>query len=295
MWNQVVLVASGLACGWSLVHLWSVPAKQVRGQRIRLALGLLAGLSMVVWLAVSSLAAAVVGLMIMAGTALVAYAANARQVNRIPQALPPHEAKCTGSTEPRTVVILVTGAEPRSYNGPEYWARAFLDEPNAPHWFLRPRTYARVRRAYAFMGDVHPLSTVLDGLLERIYGRLGPIEIRVSWLGEERTFLADLVGILDAGFNRLVLLPLEQEPRLHKRLHELVERSGINDALQIIAYSPAVMVTATALPERTTRLERLAKGLPVQVPLVNEKEELCIAGAVAEGLNQAEALSWQRF
>ncbi|MCE5257452.1 MAG: hypothetical protein LLG44_00135 [Chloroflexi bacterium] len=176
MWNEVVLLASGLACGWSLVNLLAAPREQVRGIWVRLLLGAAAGLGMVIWLAVSSLSSGLAGLIIVAGTALIAYAANAKQVNRQPIVFPPHQPNVAADAA-GSAVLLVTVAEPSQYNGPAYWSQALLLEDKVPHWMTRPRAYAHIRQAYALMGDSFPLDAELAALTHRLSATLPEVHI----------------------------------------------------------------------------------------------------------------------
>jgi len=109
MWNEVILLASGLGLGWSLVNLMVCPAEQVRSNLLTLTLAGCAGLVMVVWLAVSSLSSGLAAVLVVLGTAVIAYAANARQANRQPAALPPHPPSVSPNAA-GSAVLLVTNA-----------------------------------------------------------------------------------------------------------------------------------------------------------------------------------------
>ena len=278
MWNRVLLLASGLACGWMIVHLWSVADRDIRGQRTRLIIGLVAGLGLVVWLSWSVFSAGLLGLGVFGITALIAYAANARQVNRVGNALPPRAPRIPEQLNAGTVVLLITCAEPAHYTGPSYWARALRQYPLSSHWFLWPNRYARIRLAYRVMGGRHPLDTVIGLLSTGLETRLSvPLAMHYAYLGEERTFLAALVSLAEEGFNQLVLVPLEDEKDVIDRLHDLVARSGVADTPLTITYARPLNLAITAKTQRERRLAGLLKGEAVTVPIVNpsEVDELC--------------------
>lgn len=300
MWNRVLLLASGLACGWMIVHTWSVADQDIRGQRIRLILGAVAGLGLVAWLSWSVFSAGLLGLSVFGITALVAYAANARQVNRVGHALPPRPPKMPEQLNAGTVVLLITSAEPAHYTGPSYWARALRQYPLAPHWFLWPNRYARIRMAYRVMGGTHPLDAVIGSLSTGLENCLNaPSVMRYAYLGEERAFLAVLVNLAEEGFGRLVLVPLEDAKDVVDRLHDLVTRSGIADTPLAITYARPLNLAATAKAQREQRLASLLKGEAISVPVVNpsEVDELCskvsaylaaVASGSADGLIQEQ-------
>lgn len=273
MWNRVLLLASGLACGWMIVHMWSVADQDIRGQRARLILGAVAGLGLVVWLSWSVFSAGLLGFSVFGITALIAYAANARQVNRVGHALPPRPPRIPEQSNAGTVFLLITSAEPVHYTGPSYWARALRQYPLAPHWFLWPNRYARIRLAYRVMGGNHPLDALLGPLSSSLGNCLNaPSAMRYTYLGEERTFLAVLVNLAEEGFNRLVLVPLEDEKDVGDRLHDLVTRSGIGDSSVAITYARPMNLAATAKTQREKRLAGLLKGEAVTVPIVNPND-----------------------
>jgi hypothetical protein len=276
-YNQILLLASGLACGWMVVHTWSVADQDLKGQRIRLIIGVFAGLGLVIWLSWSVISAGLLGLIVFGATALIAYAANARQVNRVGHALPPRAPKTPEKLNAGTVILLVTSAEPLHYTGPSYWARALRQYSLAPYWFVWPRMYSRVRQAYRVMEGIHPLDAVIGSLSESLRNCLDiHSTVRYAYLGEERTFLSVLVNLAEEGFNRLVLVPLEDEEQVADRLHDLVTRSGITDTQPVVTYAHPVQLTATAKAERERRLVGLLKGQAVTVlpVLSNEVDEL---------------------
>ncbi|MHB1355896.1 MAG: hypothetical protein ACYCZF_07960 [Anaerolineae bacterium] len=273
MYNRILLLASGLACGWMIVHTWSVADHDIRGQRIRLIIGIVVGLGLVGWLSWSVFTAGLVGLVVFGATALIAYAANARQVNRLGYALPPRVPKIPEQLDTGTVILLVTSAEPTHYTGPGYWARALRQYTPAPNWFFWPRVYSRIRLAYRVMGGAHPLDVILASLSSGVGNCLSaPSAIHYAYLGEERAFLAVLVNLAEQGFNRLVLVLLEDEKEVYDRLHDLVARSGILDTPLVITYARPNNLAATDKAQREQRLACLVKGEIVTVPAVNPSE-----------------------
>jgi len=261
-----------------IVHTWSVADQDIKGQRIRLIIGIAAGLGLVVWLSWSVVSAGLFGLVVFSITALIAYAANTRQVNRLEHALPPRVPKIPGQLDAGTVVLLITSAEPMHYTGPGYWARMLRQYSLAPHWFTWPHVYSRIRLAYRTMGGTHPLEAILTSLSSSLSNSLNVSSATpYAYLGEERAFLAVLVNLAEEGFDQLVLVPLEDEKQVADRLHDLVARSGILDTPLLITYARPHNLVATDIAEREKRLARLIKGEVVTVPAVkpSEVDALC--------------------
>ncbi|MHB9034457.1 MAG: hypothetical protein ACYC6L_15605 [Anaerolineae bacterium] len=289
MWNNVVLLASGLALGWTLVNWLVGPQKDVRGNLIRLCMAAAVGLGMAAWLSVTSLSSGLAGLIVVVATAFIAYAANARQASRLPVSLPPHQPQINPS-EVRTAVLLVTTAEPGQYNGAAYWAQALRQAPATPHWLLRPFVFRRIRQAYIAMGDSHPLDKVLTSLVGTLSCTFTDAQLFYAYLGEQRDFLARLVYAAEQGVSRLVMVPLEDESRLQEDLHEMVLRSMLTETDLQIIYAPAQRLSITSLPRRQDRLSNLTAGKPVQVSQPAEIEVAAIIQAIEAGLKQADTL-----
>jgi hypothetical protein len=275
-----------------IVHTWSVADHDLKGQRIRLILGVLAGLGLIVWLSWSVFSAGLIGLAIFGFTALIAYAANARQVNKVGHALPPRVPKIPEQRNAGTVLLLLTSAEPAHYNGPAYWAWALRQYPLAPHWFLWPRKYARIRQAYRAMGGTHPLDATLSSLLSSIGANLNDSSsVRYAYLGEERSFLAVLVKLAEEGFSRLILASLEDESGTVERLRDLVTRAGIIDNTLDVTYVRPLHLSVTAKNLREERLARLLEGKAVTLANV-DSSEVKVLVAQLSGYSYAPASSF---
>lgn len=213
MWNRVLLLAAGVASGWTLVHLLSVAPSRAATHRLRLALGLFVGLGLVIVLATRSLQAGLAGFLVFGFSALVAYAANAKQVSRGLEPVLPRRPSLPPETDPRTQVLLVARGEPAAYDGPQYWAHVYRERQErgerAPHWFVRPLAYARVRVAYAAMGGRHPLDVALSQSVEALQADLGPgYAVRYAYLRSQPYLVRALVALAEEGFRRAVLVPL---------------------------------------------------------------------------------------
>lgn len=258
MWNRVFLLAAGFLFGWSLVRYWSVPRAQMATQALRLGVGLALGAAVVVLLGLESLPAAVAGVVVWALSALVAYAGNARQVNRVED--PPLAAlpTPTGVGAPEQGVLLVSCLEPPVYDGPGYWVwrlrrREGRGEP-APHWFVRPRIYARIRSAYGAGagGDAAGDSPPVDAL-QRIGQELGAAlgadyEVRTARIAPTLASTRALADMARDGIPRIIVQPLHtptdamDEVRAavtHSRVREVGVRVTLADPLPVPAWEGA--------------------------------------------------------
>jgi hypothetical protein len=79
MWNRVVLLATGMAFGWNLVNYFTVAPARREAQRLRIIVSAMIGVALIISLGMQEWQAAAVGSVVFLGTALIAYAANARQ------------------------------------------------------------------------------------------------------------------------------------------------------------------------------------------------------------------------
>jgi hypothetical protein len=247
------------------------------------------GLGMAVWLSVTSLSSGLAGLLVVLGTALIAYAANTRQVHRLPVSLPPHQPQVNPSAV-RTTVLLITMAEPAHYNGPAYWAQVLRQAPTLPHWLLCPFTYHRIRQAYNVMGGTHPLDAVMTSLADLVSAGSPEVQVRYAYLGEQRDFLARLVLAAEEGVSRLILIPLEDEVRLSDNLREMLQRSMLPETDLQIIHTPAQTLAITSISQRLARLQHLVAGKPVRVGKPTTAEVAAIVQAVEAGQNQAKTL-----
>ncbi len=213
MWNRVFLLAAGVASGWTLVHLLTVAPGEVPTHRWRLVLALVIGLGQVVLLATVSPEAGATGLIVFLFSALVAYAANAKQVSKAPEPILPRRPSLPPQADPRVLALMVVDGDPAAYEGPQYWAHAYRQRQarneRIPHWFVRPLAYARVRAAYAAMGGQHPLDTALGKTTGELEAHLGPgYAVRYAYLRSQPYLVRALVALAEEGFRHLVIVPL---------------------------------------------------------------------------------------
>lgn len=268
MWNRVLLLASGIALGWNMVHYWAAPKENL--PRIRLRLGLSAGLGalVVVLLALSSWAAAALGLAILLGVALVTYAAHARQLSRAAPLWGYSLPDRPEVDDPRTAVLVVARGEPPLYDGPAYWAERLHELEGqgkaVPHWFLRPQAYARVRSAYATLRGGNPANAAVARLAEALGARLGErFAVQATFIAT-LPFLADtLQELVIRGLRRAVLLPVGWESDPQEILRAQVEHSRVQEAGMEIFYA-GLCPEVTLPPGSEDR--RLACWLSGQVP-----------------------------
>jgi len=271
VWNRVVLLAAGVASGWTLVHLLTASPGQAPTHRWRLAAGLTVGGGLIGLLAAASFEAALAGFLVFAFSALVAYAANAKQVSKVPDPVLPRRPSLALAIDPRTQVVIVALGEPATYDGPQYWAQAYKERQargeRIPHWFLRPWAYARIRAAYAAMGGLHPLDVALGKASEALQATLGPgYCVRHAYLRSHPYLVRALVALAEEGFRRLIIVPLGAAAHapaaasatraLDPALHQAVVDSRVREV--------GVQVTYTASPEEPPgRADLYADHLPL--------------------------------
>ncbi len=275
MWNRVVLLISGMAFGWSLVNYWTVAQRHVDTQRTRMALSLGAGVIMAALLAKESFAAAGMALIVFAFSALVAYAGNAKQINKVEEPLPP---KMPERPSPDGVVgvFLVARGEPRRYEGPAQWAIRFRDlaarGEAVPHWFVRPLTYGRIRKAYGAMGGESPLHNSLETLARDLGEQLGTgYMVQLVYTDSDPLLLRALTMAPERGVRQLAILPLDLEKDAESRLRREVARSRIREVGMELRY--ASPLDPPLLPQDTydTRACALMQGQPVCPPELDER------------------------
>jgi hypothetical protein len=272
VWNRVFLLAAGVASGWTLVLLWTVPPAEVGTHRIRLILGLGIGAAQITLLAVASMQAGLAALLVFAFSALVAYAANAKRVSKAPEPALWRRPSLAQQVNPRILVLLAVDGEPATYSGPQYWAQAYRQhqargEP-PPQWFMRPLAYSHIRAAYAAMGDQHPLDAALDRTTAALGAHLGHgYAVRHAYLRCHPTVSRILVDLADEGFRRIILVPLvSAADDAQPALRQAVSDSRVREFGVQIAYTPG----PTQIPGGETlyadHLLMLAKGNALPMP-----------------------------
>ncbi|NLV74874.1 MAG: hypothetical protein GXY52_09385 [Chloroflexi bacterium] len=290
MWNKVVLVAAGLACGWAAIHAQAVPPEGRRRQVIQFWAALAIGVGMSTWLALSSLATGAYGLGVFGATALIAALGNARQVNRQPFVLPPHQPERAANPPYTNTILLVSTAEPEGYHGPGYWAQQLRQMPDAPHWLAWPRIYSRIRGAYAATTGQTPLTAALVALIDDLRVQLPEAHLELAWLGEERSYLAQLVAAAEQTGAHLVLALLDDDPRALERAQTLLELVEVPVLQVTLRAVPAPVILQPAA--RAERLKQLAAGGMPDVARAASEETVLLAGALrrllAEGSHQAQ-------
>ncbi len=250
--------------------MFTAPPGQVATQRLRLAAGLVVGLGMVILLAMVSLQAGLAGLFVFGFSALVAYAANAKQVNKLPERVPPRRPSMPSQADPRTEVLLVADGEPATYDGPQYWAQAYREHEargeRIPHWFVRPQAYGRIRAAYRLMGGLHPLDVALSQASGALQTSLGPsYAVRHAYLQSHPYLARALVALAEEGFRSVIIVPLGIAANREPGLRQAVADSRIREI--------GVQVTYTLSPEDlpgqadlyTNHLSTLDHGHPLRI------------------------------
>lgn len=261
MWNRVLLLAFGMATGWSLVNYWAAPADQARSRAIQFGLSVALGLGVIAWLAMGAAESGIAGALVFAFCTVVAYAAHARRVDRIPTDFPFPKPADPLVRDHRRAVILVADLEPETYDGPSFWARRFHQAAkrgaSTPHWLARPRIYAHIRAAYQQMGNHYPAWSTLDGMSRELEQRLGAdYRVRVASLYATPTLAEALVEWADVGVTRFVVASIDAEVA-SEALDEQVVRSRVRELgveARFLIPSPAISWSASRLDGRLARL-----------------------------------------
>jgi len=281
MWNRVALLSAGFAFGWTLAHYWATRRALVRRHLLRGALAAAVGLLLVVWLSLSaSPASGLAGALVFGLAALVAYAANAKQVSKgelflSSAAWPSLVQRGTGArgtadgcaaggeAESRRVVLLIHDGEPAVYDGPAPWARRFArlqaEGQAVPHWFVRPPAYARIRSAYDRMGGATPLSAATANLAQELQRLLGlPYAVGEASLWAEPPLAERLASLAREGAARIVLLTLDLDANAQELLREQVTQSRVREAGVALSFASH----SGLFPPSEERLARLLRGEP---------------------------------
>ena len=270
MWNRVFLLASGFLFGWSLVRYWTVPRAEMRTQALRLGIALAAGSALIVLLAVESAAAAVAGLVVFGLSGLVAYAGNARQVNRVEVPAPVPYPTPTATPAAWEAVVLVSCLEPPVYDGPHYWAwrlrrREGRGEP-VSHWLARPRVYSRIRSAYQALSngasseDASPIDP-----LRRVGQDLGAAlgagyRVETARIGTAPSLMRVLANLVTDGARRVIIQPLDVPSDAIAALREAVTDSRVREVGVRVTLADSLPVPAWDSHEG--RLDHWITGRP---------------------------------
>ena len=270
MWNRVLLLASGMATGWTLVHLLTVSPEQRRQQATRFVLGLALGGVAIGLLTLSSPQAGLAGASVFMFSALVAYAANARQVSKVvsPPLLPIPGA--TSARDEWTVVLLVFAGQPEQYRDPGPWARQLRRRAKrgqaVPHWFVQPVVYSRIRAAYVHMGNRNPQQALVDGLAAELEARLGDDHTVASVLATGPLIAEDLAELAASGLRRIILVPIGFQSDVRQQLEAEVARSRIRELGTKVLYAAAPALARWSPSVQVEQLLTLAEGQPLPEP-----------------------------
>jgi len=272
MWNRVVLLVAGVALGWSLVHYASAAPERQRTHLARLLVALAVGALFIGWLGAAGPQVGLLAAGVFVLSALVAYAANAKQVNRVPERPPLPRPDTPLEGQQGTALLLVFRGEPRSYDGPSHWAARLLERAaggeRIPHWFVRPWTYARIRRAYQRMGGSNLQTAARDALLGQLNARLPQFAYVGAASPDTAPLLADeLLRLTQRGMARIVLVPVGYPGDTADLLHEIT-RTRVREAGVQVAIGPSLEAGVWPLEASEAALERLLCGeaLPAPAP-----------------------------
>jgi len=271
----VLLLAAGVSCGWNLVNYLTVPDAHVRRALTYTVAACVVGLGFSALLGAQA-GAAGPALATFAGSALIAYAGNARKVSTI-QDPPPHprpRPSNTADTDPRPRLILVTYDEPERYGGPSVWASRYAmlstEGESLPHWFVRPLTYARIRRAYRDLAPEETISGVLGRLAGELSVRLeGEYSVLVAFLHGHPSLASTLLSVAEEGTRLIVLLPLGIPSERSDRLREQVLSSRVLEVGVRVEYASCGHALTSLAENARSRLHALARGIapgPPELP-----------------------------
>lgn len=293
MWNRVILLLSGVAFGWNLVHLASAPREDLPALRLALALSGAAGVGLAALIGLRNPAAGLLALAVMIGSAFVAYAANAKQVNRPPTPPLLHGAITPESQDDRTGILLVVGGEPAHYEGPSFWAWWSKVSTTASkiHWFLAPWRFGRIRRVYASMGGTSPLANAVERLGEQLSTTLGErYLVRYTRLFASPPVRDSLAELAQGGLKYVVIVPLAQPFAYQEALQEQMALSRVREAGMRLTVTPLIAGEEWLGMSPAQRLDNLLEGIAPPAPF--EKGDL--AHEIARVVQHAEKESFPR-
>lgn len=293
MWNRVILLLSGVAFGWNLVHLASAPRKDLAALRLALAVSGAVGVGLAVLIGLRTPAAGILALAVMVGSAFVAYAANAKQVSRPPAPPLLHGLITPESQDDRTGILLVVGGEPARYEGPSFWAWWLKVSTKAlkTHWFLTPWRFGRIRQVYASMGGDSPLANSVERLCGQLSTILGAgYVVRYARLFASPPVRDSLAELAQAGLKRIVIVPLAQPFAYQEALQEQITLSRVREAGVRLTMAPAIAAEEWLGMSPAQRLDNLLEGTAPPAPLENGD----LAHEIAKVVQHAEKESLPR-
>jgi hypothetical protein len=268
MWNRVVLLTCGMAFGWSLANYWVAPRGELAKHQYRLAVSAVIGLSLAAWLAWETFGAGLMALAILLLCAVVTYAGNARQLGKPVEPDYP-QPETPGHKTQTPAVLLVAHAEPRRYRGPSPWCERMRAEEalerQSPHWFVRPYSCYRIKRAYAEMPEGPPSYRALSELAERVQDRLGGHAVVRHVLMWGTPGVADaLHSLAELGHSRLLVLPVDLGADHVLDLRQAIVHSRVREAGPDVSVLPEFSAGLWQPESVSTRLGRLMGGKPLE-------------------------------
>lgn len=291
MWNRVILLLSGVAFGWSLVHYASAPQEDLPALRVGLMLSGGIGIALAIVIGLGNPMAGLLALFVLAASALVAYAANAKQVNRPPAPPLLHGVITPRAEEERTGILLVIGGEPARYEGPAFWAWWLKTGPSAkrPHWFLTPWRFGHIRRAYYAMGGASPVESAVGRLIERLEKVLGEgYVVRPARLFASPPVRDALAQLAEEGFKRTLIVPIGQAFAYQPILNEQIALSRARETGMRITATPPIAAEGWLGMPAAQRLDALLEG--TMPPSPGEEEPLALE--IAQAVQRAEKDAW---
>lgn len=261
MWNRVALLATGVAFGWTLVHLACAPRAELGRLRVRLTLSLLAAAVVIVLLGWYDPASGWMGAAVFVVSAAVAYAANAKQVSKEPALALPRGMGQPAEASAQTGVLLVSDTEPRAYGGPAYWAhlmrRRQADGQAVPHWLLRPWAYGRIRSAYGATEAPQPLDEACQALAQLLGDAFRVQHARLAAPPTVRNALGEWA---DAGLRHVLVIPLGLSTLGQEQCLDQITLSRARERGVRVVLTPAVDLSPWRYDPPESRLQTWMAG-----------------------------------
>jgi len=289
VWNRVVLLSCGMVIGWGVANLLSCAPMDIPRHRYRISLGVAVALILSAWIGYAEVLSGFAALFVVVGTALIAYAARARQLAGASALVP---ARAPEQREPITApaAILIAHVLPGAYSGPEQWA-AYLSHGTLgfkPRWLLHPLYLYRLRRSYEKRGSPPPSSTEMATLLGALRSAWPELTLDYTHPWNSWALEACIYDLAVRGAPLILLLPLDLD---------ITELEYVGAALDRLreAVTSQVMVLPDAHPglwgaaHATEELAALWSGAPWRAPAILPSELVnSLIGLVEEALGTGQ-------
>lgn len=287
-----------MAIGWGLANYWTCSPKDMARHRYRVSLGAVVGCALCLWIAWDDPASGIIALVIVALTAVVSYAARARQISSVVDRATPQPAADVLPGAARAVV-LISHALPGTYTGPEHWVW-YLRKPRGAAepdrgWFSRPRTLQRIRGAYQRLGSPPGPYLALAALQERLQAQLGP-EVAVA---QAHPYAAprletQLVALASQGISAAVVVPIDLDDASEAQLGQQIAQSRVEERGVHVDRLGNTHMDVWGEQRAIEQVDALLRGQSLPDPIDPPVERLeALAKAIGEHLSTLPTPSYQ--